>query len=125
MLGRKVFGVYDFEGMIEHALGDEIRVEFASRRVAVMRGQHLGEGRGTVEVQAITAARAEQKFCYALEVEEVGDGGGMVLRKNFRIEMGNIGIVLFEGHPNPERLSGGSNTGPKRAVSEDGGPKRR
>src|SRR6266404_568883 len=52
----KFTGMNDFERMIEHALRDNIRIEFSSCCVAIVGGEFCGQGRGTLEMNAKTTA---------------------------------------------------------------------
>ena len=97
--GRQIVGVHDLQRVIEHALGDQVRVELACRRLAVMRLQHGGQGRRAVEVKAKPAARPEQQFSDAFQVGEIAYCLRMVLGKNVGVEVRDIAFVLLQRQP--------------------------
>src|SRR5436190_14876049 len=71
---RQVLRVDNLEWMVEHFLGDDVRIESSGRRIPIILGQLLRENFRPIKMDSETAARPKQKFHSPLDAKEVCRG---------------------------------------------------
>ena len=121
--GGRAFVWHHLDGVIEHPLADEVRVELARGRLAVMRRQLRRQRRRPVEVNAEAAARPEQELRDALQVSEIARRLRMALRQNRRRESENGAVGLLQRQADRHGAARGLRLRPKGAVGQHRGPK--